>query len=161
MVLIGVVLIGLGAWALWTISYVPSTLPPEMVDAATPVSYTVLAQGEDSSVELRKNYLISDEFELRELWKLITTNEEPPPIDFTTESVIAVFTGVEPTPGFSISVIGIEDTDRRVVKVHITVPGISCLAPEKETTPYQVVKMPKSSLPLTHENSEIIVGCIQ
>jgi hypothetical protein len=157
--LLGIVAIGLGAWALWTIYYVPQALPPQ--PQVTPVAYAVLASGERSGVVLRKNYLISSESELRELWKLISTNSPPPSIDFETESVIAVFAGTKPTAGYSIAVTGIADADRRVVSIEVIEPGVSCLAAPVETTAYQVLKVPKTALSWTHQNTGRVVGCLR
>lgn len=159
--LLGIVLIGLGAWALWTIFAVSPAEGPAPASAATSVTYTVLAQGERSSVRERKNYHITTDYQLRELWKLITTNTPPPSIDFETESVIAVFAGRKPTAGYEIAITRVEDTDKRMVSIEIVEPGISCLAVEVESTPFQVLKLAKTDLPLTHQNTNRVEGCLR
>jgi hypothetical protein len=158
--LIGIVMIGLGAWVLWTNWYEPGSIEMPIVQADE-VNFTVLAQGDNSDVALRRNYHIKSEYELRELWKLVREQQESPKIDFEKESVLAIFAGTRPAAGYSIQVTKVADTDKRMVSIEVTMPGVSCLAEKTETAPYQIVTVPKSDLPLTHEETSRIEGCLQ
>lgn len=128
--------------------------------AGTEAPFVELAHGERSRVTERANYLITSEDELRRLWTLISDNTMPPAVDFTRYVVIAVFAGEEPTAGYAIRVSKITDDDRRIVAVSINAPGISCLAAEVITTPYQVLRVPRTDLPWTHEDEQTVTSCL-
>ncbi|OHB18994.1 MAG: hypothetical protein A2854_02485 [Parcubacteria group bacterium RIFCSPHIGHO2_01_FULL_56_18] len=125
------------------------------------VAFTELASGTQSSVVVRKNYLITSSGQLRELWKLIKAGGEPPAVDFSTHSVIAVFAGREPTGGYAISVTRVTDDTERMVSITTTSPGISCLVTESVTVPYQVIEIPATTLHLAHEDLVTTTSCLR
>lgn len=113
----------------------------------------VLAQGVTAPVNTRINYLIQNESKLQQLWAFIYGASTPamPFVNFSKYDVAAVFAGTQPTTGYSISVLGIKTTKKNEVAViTITRPGPSCVVTKKDTSPYAVVLIPHSSLPLTH-----------
>ena len=106
--------------------------------AAASVPFTKLAQGTQSTVSERTNYLITSTSELEQLWKMIGAKGSPPTIDFNKNSVAAIFAG---------TVSRVEDTDVRTV----TVIEKSC--PLKDsTTPYELIALPTTLLNFTHED---------
>lgn len=160
LVLFALIAAGAGA-AVYMYGNKPLLAPPPSEVTATSIAFTELASGTDASVTKRVNYLITTDDELRDLWKLLGAHGERPVIDFTKEAVIAVFAGEEPSAGYSIAVSAITDTTERMVTVQIAAPGVTCLAAQVVTTPYQVLKMPKSDLPLTHEDITTTTGCLE
>jgi hypothetical protein len=161
--IVGLVLAGIGAWALWNTFKSPGEVVPAPAEGT--VAYAVLAAGERSDVQERKNYFISSAYELRDLWKLIQTDRPLPQIDFNKESVLAVFAGTRPSAGFSIAVISVKDAHgsppMRTVSIEVIEPGISCLAAQVETAPYQVIRVPKADRLLRHQDTSRVVGCLQ
>ena len=153
------VAIGVGVF-LYGGANAPSAVGPAPA-VGTNVPFTELALGAQSSVTRRTNYLITSTDQLRELWKLVGVNGPLPTIDFTIHSVIAVFAGEEPTAGYSIAVSHIADGVARDVSIEITTPGVSCLLAQMITTPYQIIKVPATTLPLTHEDTATTTGCLQ
>ncbi|MFA6415038.1 MAG: protease complex subunit PrcB family protein [Candidatus Paceibacterota bacterium] len=131
--------------------------PPAVAQAAVP--FTTLAQGDRSKVARRTNYLITSRDQLSELWKMLDTTTKPPSIDFTTEAVIAVFAGEEPTAGHAIAVSKIEDSQKRIVLVSVYAPGEGCMTAETITTPYQVLKVPRTDLSYTHSDAVVPRSC--
>lgn len=129
--------------------------------AAVAIPFTKLAQGEQSSVSTRVNYLITSKSQLEELWKMLRADGQMPNINFATSSVIAVFAGKEPTAGYAIAVSKITDGEVRAVTITITTPASACPATRSMTAPYQVVEVPKSPLSLTHEDQTATAGCPQ
>ena len=142
---------------------IPAAIQPASTTAApsTPVLFTELAHGTNSTVATRANYIIKSSAELTQLWKMIDARGQSPTIDFTENAVVAVFAGKEPTAGYSIDVSQVADSGVRKVMVTLTKPGFSCLLAETTTSPYQVIELPKTTLPLTHEDQTITASCLQ
>lgn len=121
--------------------------------SAVIVSFEALAEGPRSKVESRVNYLITTQEELVELWNFL---EEPPPVpivDFNKKVVAAVFAGEVPTSGYDINVVEVQDADKRVVKIELIKPDESCILAQSVTAPYQVIELPKTTLPFTHSDT--------
>ncbi len=113
----------------------------------------ILAQGVTAPVSARINYLIKNDNELKQLWTLIygATASTVPSVDFSRYNVAAVFAGTQSTTGYSIALFGIKKTPKREVAIiTITRPGPSCIVKKKQTSPYEVVLLPSSLLPLSH-----------
>src|SRR3989344_5324165 len=81
--------------------------------AAAIVPFTTLAEGPQSKVPSRVNYLITTQEEFAELWELLKEPPPPPTVDFNKNVVAAVFAGEAPTSGYDIAVVEGEDIDNR------------------------------------------------
>lgn len=124
--------------------------------AAVAVPFETLAQGEKSKVAARVNYAITSADELAKLWALIDATGTPPTVDFSTKTVLAVF--ADKGPSANIAVVKITDADARTVAVTIAEPDASC-AKKAVVSPYEIVVVPATSLPLTHEDKVLPVSC--
>ena len=127
--------------------------------AAVTVPFTALAEGPRSDVSSRVNYLITTQEELDALWELLKEPPPPPTVDFNTKVVAAVFAGKAPTTGYAITVAEGEDVDKRVVKIELTKPDESCVLAQSVTAPYQIIELPKTSLPFTHADTWVTKSC--
>ena len=127
----------------------------------TPVAFTTLATGTHASVTKPTNYLITSADELRTLWAMTDANSMVPTVDFSKDAVIAVFAGTEPTAGFSIAIAQVRDTAARTVSIVLTEPGGSCIVAQSETAPYEIVRVPRTALPLTHTLTTETTSCLQ
>lgn len=135
----------LGGWLYFNDLH-PSTTP-------TPAGITVLDQGSYSgSITERKNYRLDTQEEIDELWRMVHGTGAPL-IDFSTREVLAVFDGTHSTGGYDISITAVAEKDGRqnVTIVH-GVPGAKCLTSEAISSPFQIVSLPKSMLPLSHDD---------
>jgi hypothetical protein len=94
---------------------------------------------------------------LSELWKTIGAKGTPPAVDFTKQTVLAVFAGTASTS--SIEIAKIEDTNARMVSIALTKPDSTC--PQKGVTasPYEIVTMPTTLLSLAHEDVLTTASC--
>ena len=126
-------------------------------ETATAVPFTKLAQGTQSSVSTRTNYLITSPGQLDELWKMIDATGTPPAVDFNTKAVLAVFAAKQSST--SIKIAKIEDTTQRVVSISIAVPDGSCAKNAPAVAPYELVAVASTTLPITHEDIPTIVNC--
>ncbi|MDP2665589.1 MAG: protease complex subunit PrcB family protein [bacterium] len=157
-IFIAVIAIAIGVYMFYSGQDASSTFPNNQPSAVI-VPFIALAEGSRSKVESRVNYLITTQKELSELWKFL---EEPPPVptvDFNTKVVAAVFAGELPTSGYGIAVIEVQDADKRVVKVELIKPDESCILAQSLTAPYQVIELPKTSLPFTHTDTWTTKTC--
>ena len=133
--------------------------PRQSGPAAATVPFTALAEGPRSDVSSRVNYLIETQEELDALWELLKEPPPPPTVDFNTKVVAAVFAGEVPTTGYAIAVAEVEDVDKRVVKIELTKPDESCVLAQSVTAPYQIIELPKTSLPFTHADTWVTKAC--
>ena len=127
--------------------------------ASSPVKFTVLETGDNApAVNQRVNYLITSNDELAQLWQMVYGNNGPeiPQVDFSTKNVIAVFDGSHSESGYSIIVTRIEDiAGKRVVTVDRIAPPATCTNNADASSPFQIVSMPKSDLPLDHADISV------
>ncbi|MFA5998198.1 MAG: protease complex subunit PrcB family protein [Candidatus Paceibacterota bacterium] len=127
--------------------------------SATAVPFTPLAEGSRSTVTRRVNYLITSPDQLSKLWKMVDATGTPPAVDFKTQAVIAVFAGERPAAGYRIAVSKVEDASARVVSITIAEPAADCMLAQTITAPYEVVAVPVTSLPFTHEDVSVTTTC--
>jgi hypothetical protein len=121
------------------------------------VPVTKLVQGMQSGIAVRANYLITSAADLTKLWKMIGATSTPPVVDFTKDTVLAVFAGDEPS--LAIAVAKVEDTTERLVSITITRPDGTCTTKKPITSPYEIVTVPTTPLPITHEDIDATTSC--
>ncbi len=156
-IFIAVTAIAIGIYLFYSGEYSPTSVANQ--PSAVVVPFIALAEGSRSKVESRVNYLIETQEELVKLWKFL---EEPPPVptvDFNIKIVAAVFAGEVPTSGYDIAVVEVQDADNRIVKIELTKPDESCVLAQSVTAPYQVIELPKTSLPFTHADTWTTKSC--
>lgn len=138
---------------------VSPTAERSLAPANTPVSFTEIAQGIHSSVAARVNYSITSAAELKELWKLIDATSTPPAVDFKTHAVLAIFGGEKGSAGYAVAVAKISDAEKRMVSVALTKPDATCKAVRPALSPYEIIAVPATTLPLAHEDVLTPVSC--
>ena len=119
--------------------------------------FTVVADG-DTAADYpdRQGIVIGSLAEWKELWEQLHRYTIPrpavPEMDFTKHTVLAVFAGEKRSGGYTIRVERITQTDQAVI-VHVTetAPGPRDITTTLITYPYQVVKIPRISLPVHFE----------
>ena len=161
-VIIGVaclVAIAVGAWLYFGGSGTPELLP----QLQGPVEVKVIQKGQDSgTVTARKNFRIKSEAERQALWRMIYGTGGPVtgPIDFEREELLAVFDGTHSTGGYDVTVAAVEDgASTRTVTLLRTEPGDSCVTTDAITSPYVLVVLPKSALPLERVETTEVREC--
>jgi hypothetical protein len=152
------VLVIAGIWIFLTM-HPSSTATSSPTAAASTVPFTTLAAGAQSDVTSRVDYLITSQDQLTQLWNLLQQPPPVPTVDFTTQDVVAVFAGQAPTTGYSIAVAQVEDANSRIVKIELTKPDDSCVLAQSTTAPYQIIELPKTSLPFTHDDTLTTKAC--
>jgi hypothetical protein len=129
---------------------------------APAAAFRLLKEGTDAnSMDERANYEITDGSQLNQLWGYLgATPGTVPNIDFTKEEVLAVFDGTHTTGGYRITVTDItEASGTRTVHVSRIAPGANCAKANAITSPYQIIAVPKSTLPLAHVDTSVTQDC--
>jgi hypothetical protein len=125
--------------------------------SAVIVPFTKIKQGEQSAIGARVNYVLTSSSELIKLWKMVGATGTPPTVDFNKQAVIAVFAGKESTS--SIAVAKVEDSDARMVSITLAKPEGACAVKKSAASPYEIVAVPATSLPLTHTDVVTTASC--
>ena len=109
---------------------------------------TISKESIDSGVE-KGNYVIKNSVEWKDLWLKAYSSRSPvprvPDIDFPKEIVIAVFNGPEFTGGYSIEITNVVEDDKTVnIIVKKYSPGDNCAVSQSQTSPFHIVKIPRT-----------------
>jgi hypothetical protein len=122
--------------------------------SAEEVSFSTLARGHNASgIEYGFEAVIYDDDSFSSLWgdiaKGITPLPPEPGVDFESEMVIAVTPGPQPTGGYDVEIVDIEDKGE-VLRVIVTfrVPGPEDFVTEAITQPYHIVSTERREVPV-------------
>ena len=131
-----------------------NTAAPKDAAAAPPKLAIVKEWKNSGGVETQqKRIVVKDPKEWETVWSAMVGNRSPKPetpkIDFGTHMVIAVFMGVRSTGGYSVAITDIADLNgKRVVTVKTQNPARDAMLTQALTSPYHVVLVAKTSLPV-------------
>ena len=75
---------------------------------AAPVSYKTLDAGDHSGITSRREVVVRTAAEWTTLWKQHAPGRPRPAVDFARSTVLGVFLGTRPTPGYSVAIDTIE-----------------------------------------------------
>ena len=129
---------------------------------STSLAMSVVAQGVNAPISTRVNYVIRTESQWQQFKALFSGTKAPkfPSVDFSKDQVLAVFTGTKPTDGYSIHVSKITDTTHgRLVAITLVTPGSNCTVAPTQTSPYEIVTVPATTLTLSHTNLTKVRPC--
>lgn len=123
----------------------PSGDPPGA--GGTPETGTVIAEGTRSAITEPLQRVLRDAGALRALWDAHAAYLIPPPappaIDFSTNTIAAVFAGDQPTGGHALTVSGLRRSPNGwVLSVSLLKPGPGCPATQAITQPWLMVRVP-------------------
>lgn len=154
-----VIAIAAGAWLF--VSGSPGT--SSVGKSEGPVTFSVISDGQNSgSITERKNFRIKDRAELDALWEMMYATDGPPlpPIDFESNEVLAVFDGTHSSGGYEVRVASITDgaLSRSIVILRRS-PGDTCVTTDALTSPYVLIVLPKTTLPIEREEVPEVVPC--
>jgi hypothetical protein len=137
--------------------------PPGTLESSSGLTYAVAAEGTDAiGIDRRVNYRLRSEEEYAMLWDEMFMGNGPtrPSIDFARDEVLAVFNGTHSTTGHAVTVSDIKDADGvRTVTILRYVPGEACAVSSQITSPYAIVRAPKSALPIQRIEQETVSPC--
>ena len=118
------------------------------------VAFTVIVEGNSASdYPAQEGKVISSEADWtslrQQLGNDLAMQTALPSIDFTQSQLVAAFAGERPTGGYAVAVRQIVETDREVVVyVAVEAPNRGQMVITAITYPFQIVSMPRTSLPV-------------
>mmetsp|Transcript_7510 Transcript_7510/g.9626 ORF Transcript_7510/g.9626 Transcript_7510/m.9626 type:complete len:129 (+) Transcript_7510:155-541(+) len=117
---------------------------------AETITFSTVAKGHNSGIKNSANEIIQSGSDFNELWRRHTSIFYPPPdvppVDFLTETVLAVFRGTKSSGGYGVEVKGVEDTgDEIVVSCETTDPSPYDMVTMALTQPFHIVRTPKTT----------------
>ncbi len=106
-----------------------------------PVMHTSLNRGQYSGVSEAGTMVIRSESQWDSIWRVTFQVIEPAPerpaVDFTSETVIAVFSGMQNSGGYSVDVTGVAQKGKTwTITTVITKPGSDCFTTTVITQPF-------------------------
>lgn len=121
------------------------------------VSFEIIEKGYYSGIVEKQNLVIDSNESWSILWEHLKSNIEPAPsipeIDFSKNTVIAVFQGEKSTGGYSIEVTKIEEFEGKIiVKIKERNPGPGEIVTEAFTQPYNIEKISKTNKKIEFQN---------
>ena len=122
--------------------------PPQQTAQVQTVAFTTVDKGTYSGVPERKAVLVTDAQAWEALWRQHTSRvvngPGAPAIDFSQQSVLAVYMGEQRTGGYSIEVTSItRENGRLTVTVRQSRPGPGAITTMALTQPFHMVRIPK------------------
>lgn len=98
------------------------------------------------------------------LWAQIVANHSPTPpvpsIDFSREMLIVAAMGTRNTGGYSIKVESVSGSSTELVAtVTATSPGRSCMTTQAFTAPVDIMRVPRSELPVRFVEQRSVNEC--
>ena len=115
-----------------------------------PIAFHSIAQGTTSGIVTPQALVIQSAPAWQELWRQhAPSGRPPPPIDFATELVVGVFLGQQPTAGYRVQVVRVEEGDREVRVIYqVHNPPPEALVVQVLTQPFHLIRIPRLGLPI-------------
>ena len=112
------------------------------------INFETISKGYYSGHNEKKDYVINSQNEWVKLWNKTMSNQIPlpevPPVDFSKNTIIAVYQGSHSTGGYSIEITRIiEEDDQVIVYVKESSPSPGAEVTQAFTQPYHIVKTQK------------------
>lgn len=123
-----------------------------------------LHKGQNSGIKEVQNLAITSSTVWMDLWinkiKFEGKTKGAPYVKFDEDMVIAVFQGEKPNGGYSIEITGVyEEKNKIVAEVKEISPGQNCINTEALTSPFEIVKVPKTDKPVEFKISQEVKEC--
>lgn len=118
--------------------------------ADSPIPYFSIAQGTASGIVDPLEIVIQSGQEWRKLWERhAPSGSAPPPVDFTTQVVVGLFAGQQPTAGYEVQIVKVDHERTRVtVSYQVRSPSKEALVAQVLTQPFHLIRLPRLSLPI-------------
>lgn len=126
----------------------PANTPASTPPPATSVSFQLLVEGDTHGYYPRRQEAIRSQDEWEAYWRAVHTGlgTLPPllPVDFASNTVIALSTGPQPTGGYSLKVTSVMKSEAgTVIGAVESVPTITCMVTQAQSNLYTIVRVPE------------------
>lgn len=118
-------------------------------------SMRTIDRGSQSNVDDQKQAVARTAAEWEALWRQHSPDRPQPAVDLSKEMVVAVFLGSRNTAGYSIDIVSAkEDQGALIVAYRERQPAPGAVTAQIITTPYHMVAVPKSALPVKFQRAQ-------
>lgn len=128
-----------------------------VAQASAPATWPVrtIERGVESGIDSPRHAAARTGAEWTALWKAHHVERPAPPVDFTTEMVIAVFLGTRPSAGYGVEIVSAAERDETVVVTfRETKPAPGAVTAQILTSPYHIAAVPASRAPIVFRKLE-------
>ena len=130
----------------------------------TKLPMEIVMDGTFSAIDDKREVLINnnEQFQslMNEIYKNLDQIPRTPVVDFTKNSVIAVFIGTRSNGGFMVAIDSITEGSNSIsVNITENTPGINCVVTEAITKPFSIVKIPKTDKKPVFKTKQIVKDC--
>jgi hypothetical protein len=117
----------------------------------SPVPFVTVDHGVRSGVREPLQALVRTPEEWRALWtRHAGRPAPPPPVDFASEMVVAIFLGTRPTSGHAVEITQVRSTGHGIeVTYRERTPPPGTLLRPVLTIPFHIIRMPRSDEPVS------------
>jgi hypothetical protein len=125
-------------------------LPPGEAAVPSPPSLPIatIDEGTLSGVDEARRVVVRTAEDWRGFWREHAGDKEPPAVDFTRDTVLAVFAGSRATAGWAVRVTAVVPEEDGVrVTVMETRPGRGEMTAQILTAPFHIVSVPRFTGP--------------
>jgi hypothetical protein len=110
------------------------------------IRFTTLGSGSQSSIEEPRQVVVRTAAEWKTLWQSHAPGEPLPPVDFSTATVIGVFSGFRNTGGHTVEITAIaREGERLVVTWQESRPPRDAIVTQVLTFPFHLVQIPQQA----------------
>lgn len=118
----------------------------------------------NSALEDSARFVVRTADEWTVLWNRIVANHGPTPpvpaIDFEKEMLLVAAMGTRNTGGYSIQIEAVDkDSSAITASVRSRSPGNNCITTQALTAPVDIVRIPRSDLPVQFVEEHIVTNC--
>jgi hypothetical protein len=131
-----------------------------------PVPFHTVAKddGGSSKLKRRTGLVIRSEQRWKRVWRKLSGSTEPRPrrarIDFSRDMLLVAVQGRQPSGGHRTTITDVGDTGGRlIVDVDDLSPGPGCITTGVITSPYHVVRVRRSSDPVSFQRHPVERDC--
>ncbi len=130
----------------------------------TKLSMEIILDGTFSAIEEKREVLINTNEQYQALMSDIYKNLDQMPripvVDFSKNSVVAVFIGPRNNGGYMVTIDSITEGSKNIsVNVTESAPGKDCVVTEAITKPFSIVKIPKTDKEPIFKTKQIVKDC--
>lgn len=122
---------------------------------STPPPVRTVGKGPSSAIDEPRQVAVRSAAEWAALWKQNDADAPLPPVDFSREMVVGVFSGTRPTAGYGVEIIRVVGGSGRLVVEYIeTTPSRDTITAQILTAPYHLAAIPKRDGEVTFKKVE-------
>ena len=119
----------------------PASIPVRVID-----------RGAASLIEEARTTVASSQAQFAALWREHTRSQPLPAVDFSRETVIAIFLGTRNTAGYSVDIVGVSrGTSAVTVGYRERTPAADSVTAQVLTFPFVIAAIPRADGPVRFE----------